>query len=199
MATHSSILAWRIPWTEEPGGLWGCKESDTTEWLMLSLSSEADAVDLLLCRENYFKNKSESESHSVVSDSFRPMDWNSPGQNTGMGSLSLLQVIFPTQGSKPGLLHCRRILYQLSHKGSPQKQKAISNWSFIMFCLTSNSISCSVIQLCLTFCDPMDCSMPGFPVLHHLPGFAQTHVHWVNDAERLELDSMWTLKMLTTQ
>ena len=45
---------------------------------------------------------------SVVSDSF------------GMGSLSLLQRIFPTQGSNPGLLHCRWILYQLSHKGSPR-------------------------------------------------------------------------------
>ena len=45
--------------------------------------------------------------------------WNSPAQNTGMGSLSLLQGIFPTQGSNPGLPHCRRILYQLSHKGSP--------------------------------------------------------------------------------
>ena len=44
--------------------------------------------------------------------------WNSPGQITGVGSLSLLQGIFPTQGSNPGLLHCRRILYQLSHKGS---------------------------------------------------------------------------------
>ena len=44
---------------------------------------------------------------------------NSPGQNTGVGSLSLLQGIFPTQGSNSGLLHCRRILYQLSHKGSP--------------------------------------------------------------------------------
>ena len=31
MATHSTTLAWRIPWTEEPGGPWGCKESDTTE------------------------------------------------------------------------------------------------------------------------------------------------------------------------
>ena len=41
---------------------------------------------------------------------------NSPGQNTGVGSLSLLQGIFPTQGSNPGLPHCRRILYQLSHK-----------------------------------------------------------------------------------
>ena len=38
---------------------------------------------------------------------------NSPGQNTGVGSLSLLQGIFPTQGLTRGLLHCRRILYQL--------------------------------------------------------------------------------------
>ena len=44
--------------------------------------------------------------------------WNSPGQNTGVGSLSLLQGILPTQGSNPGLLHCGQILYQLSHKGS---------------------------------------------------------------------------------
>ena len=46
--------------------------------------------------------------------------WNSPGQKTGVGSLSLLQSIFPTQGSNPGLPHCRKILYQLSHKGSPK-------------------------------------------------------------------------------
>ena len=45
--------------------------------------------------------------------------WNSPGQNTGVGSLSLLQGIFPTQGSNPGLPHCRWLLYQLSHKRSP--------------------------------------------------------------------------------
>ena len=43
----------------------------------------------------------------------------SPGQNTRMGSLSLLQGIFPTQGSDPGLPHCRRIPYHLSHQGSP--------------------------------------------------------------------------------
>ena len=36
--------------------------------------------------------------------------------------------------------------------------------------------------LCPTLCDPMNCSMPGFPVLHHLPEFARTHVHWVGDA-----------------
>jgi len=61
-----------------------------------------------------------SESRSVVSDSLRPhgLSWNSPGQNTGVGGLSLLQRIFPTQGSSPGLPHCRQILYQVNHKGS---------------------------------------------------------------------------------
>ena len=45
--------------------------------------------------------------------------WNSPGQNTGVGSLSLLHGIFPTQESNQGLLHCRRILYQMNYEGSP--------------------------------------------------------------------------------
>ena len=40
---------------------------------------------------------------------------------------------------------------------------------------------CSVAQMCPTLCDPMDCSTPGFPVLHHLSEFAQIHVHWVSD------------------
>ena len=57
-----------------------------------------------------------------MSNSLRPHElyspWNSLGQNTGMGSICLLQEIFPTQGSNPGLPHCRQILYQLSHKGS---------------------------------------------------------------------------------
>ena len=46
--------------------------------------------------------------------------WNSPGQNTGVGSLSLLRGIFPTQGLSSGLPHYRWILTQLSHKGSPR-------------------------------------------------------------------------------
>ena len=58
----------------------------------------------------------ESESHSVGSDSLRLhglySPWNSPGQNTGAGSLSLLQGIFPTQEPNLDLLHCRRILVQ---------------------------------------------------------------------------------------
>ena len=46
--------------------------------------------------------------------------WNSPGQNTGEGSCSLLQAIFPTQGLNTCLSHCRQILYQLSQQGSPR-------------------------------------------------------------------------------
>ena len=53
-----------------------------------------------------------SESHLVLSESLQPCElyspWNSPGQNTGVGSLSLLQGIFPTQGSNPDLPHCRQ-------------------------------------------------------------------------------------------
>ena len=65
-----------------------------------------------------------SEGCSVVSNSLQShglySPWNSPGQNTGVGSLSLLQGVFTIQGSNPGLPHCRWILYQLSHKGSPR-------------------------------------------------------------------------------
>ena len=63
-------------------------------------------------------NNCKSESHSVDSNSLQPhglySPWNSPGQNTGD---PFLQRIFPTQGLNPSLLHCKKILYQLSHKG----------------------------------------------------------------------------------
>ena len=68
MAVHSSILAWRIPWTVAH----------------------------------------HSSLHGV-----------SPGKNTEVGCHALLQGIFSTQGSNPGLLHCKQILYHLSHQGSP--------------------------------------------------------------------------------
>ena len=69
-----------------------------------------------------------SESSSVISYSLGPhglqptrllCPWNSPGQNTGVGSRFFLLGIFPTQGLNPGLQHCGRILYLLSHQGSP--------------------------------------------------------------------------------
>ena len=55
--------------------------------------------------------------------------WNSSGQSTGVGSRSLLQGIFPIQGQNPGLPHCRWILYQLSHKGSPRILEWVA-WAF---------------------------------------------------------------------
>ena len=48
--------------------------------------------------------------------------------------------------------------------------------------LCSSSCCCSVAKSCLILWDPMDCSMPGLPVLHYLPEFAQVHIHWVGDA-----------------
>ena len=61
-------------------------------------------------RQEYWSGVPSPSPHGLYSP------WNSPGQNTGVGSLSLLQQIFPTQG----LLHCRWILYQLSYEGSPE-------------------------------------------------------------------------------
>ena len=79
-------------------------------------------------KQNAGLKRNESENRSVVSHSLWPhglySPWNSPGQNTGVGSCSILQGIFPAQGSNPGLPHCRQILYQLSHQGSPQR----NNW-----------------------------------------------------------------------
>ena len=62
-----------------------------------------------------------------VSDSLQlHSPWNSPGQNTGVGNFSLLQGVFPTKRLNPGLPHCRQILYQLSHQGSPRKLEWIA-------------------------------------------------------------------------
>ena len=85
-----------------------------------------------------FGSISGSESRSVMSNSLWPHGlyslWSSPGQNTRVGSLSLLKGIFPTQGLNPGLLHCRCILYQLSRKGSPR----ILEWVDYPFSSTSS-------------------------------------------------------------
>ena len=64
------------------------------------------------------------------------ISWKFPGQNTGVGSLFLLQGIFPTQGLNSGLLNYRQILYQLSHKGSPEG--GIFNWETMVFSLDTN-------------------------------------------------------------
>ena len=190
----SSILAWRIPWTEEPGGLqstgsqrvrhdWATSLSlffsgpspkaweprppmvevpvqrpaglrSKKSWCfsqslkvrgkktMFQHISHVGGFPLCqpFCSKQVFNELDEAQLHwdslaaqqvknlpamkevkwrwrwKLLSrvDSLQPhklSPWNSPGQNTGVGSLSLLQGIFPTQGSNPGLPHCRQIHY----------------------------------------------------------------------------------------
>ena len=90
-------------------------------------------------------------------------------------------------GAQP---HVNGIRRALQHRGLPREMRfchlpemnttctqlplfevSLVRLELIMFCC------CSVAQSCPTLCDPMDCSMPGFPVVHYLPEFAQTHVH----------------------
>ena len=167
--THSSILAWRIPWTEEPGRLqfmesqrigqswgtithslqslwiihfklWGMWQLKVKVLITLSCLSLWDPMDC---------DPPGSSVHGVIwartleevitpfsGESSWPRDWtpvscNAGGfftvratgeavkKNTGVGSHSLFQGIFPTRESKLPLPHCRQILYHLSHKGSP--------------------------------------------------------------------------------
>ena len=116
-----------------------------------------------------------------MSDILRPhglySPWNSPGQNTGVGSLSLPQGIFPIQGSNQGLPHCRWILYQLSYISLSFKhtyfQGPILNFFFFFNLLAAAAES---LQSCSTLCGPIDRSPPGSPV----PGILQARtLEWV--------------------
>ena len=109
-------------------------------------------------------------------------------------SYFLLQGIFLTQGSNLCLLHCRQILYPLSHQGSlsiPQwkwfnfnhpKMLVVFQAKFNYLFTNRRPQFSSVAQSCLTLCDSMNHSTPGLPVHHQLPEFTQTHVHRVDDA-----------------
>ena len=122
-------------------GIWPGKQNKTPQILLINPLPFVQVVN------------NERESCSVISDSFWPHGLYSPGKNTGVGSCSLLQEIFPTQGSNPGLLHCKRILYQLSHASAAKS-----------------------LQSCLTLCDPIDGSPLGSPT----PGILQARIlEWV--------------------
>ena len=80
----------------------------------------------------------------VGSDSLQPRGlqptrllcpWNSLGKNTAVGCHSLLQGIFPIQGSNPSLLHCRQILYHLSHQGGPMRDESLLKNHSLFFSL----------------------------------------------------------------
>ena len=94
--------------------------------------------------------------------------------NNGIGRLSLFQQILGTQGLNRGLLHCRRILYQLIYEGGRFEIYQVLKRNRAQFS--------SVAQSCLNLCNPMNHSMRGLSVHHHLPEITQIHVHRVCDA-----------------
>ena len=113
------------------------------------------------------------QSRSVVSDSLQPCGllparllrpWDSPGKNNGVGSHSLLQGIFPVQGSNSGLSHCRQILYHQNHHGSPPLLTTL---------LTRNTVSSMKM-----------CKEPQLWGLHLLTLLSKTLVQLVPSSDR---------------
>ena len=126
---------WILVTVPQDGGVEGCVRIFSCEnfkiatncWIAIDrrmISAEKDTPHSRANEKPQQDGERKSESCSVISDSLQPHElyspWNSPGQNTGVDSLSLFQGIFPTQGSNPGLMHCKQILYHRSHKGSPR-------------------------------------------------------------------------------
>ena len=142
MATHSSVLVWRISGTEEPGGLPSIgsqrighsRATKHRHRVARSLPFVRNVISVKHNKPKCYTTRYECVSVcvicSVVSNSLQPQGLyptrllcpcKSPGKNTGVGSHSLLQGIFPTKRLNPGHLHGRQILYCLSHHGNPQQ------------------------------------------------------------------------------
>ena len=116
---------------------------------------------------HFSRGSSQPRSPTLQADSV-PAELQGKPKNTGVGSLSLLQRIFPTQESNWGPLHCRLILYQLSYQGSPKKYTAAA--------AAAAAAAAKLGQSCLTLCDPIDSSPPGSPI----PGILQARtLEWV--------------------
>ena len=111
---HTSVTDWP----------WALRDEKRWRWLLAFAPQlvSGEAINWVRGDEGYclgwkWKLLSRPTLHDSMDCIVSP--WDCAGQNTGVGGLSFLQGIFPTQGSNPGLPHCRWILYQLSHKGSP--------------------------------------------------------------------------------
>ena len=153
MATHSSILAWKIPWMEEPGrllsvGLQRIRHDRATSLSFLSLS---------------FVYGSEKESLPGVPH-LLPLHLHEFISYWTVRKACLYWNLI--KHSKPS--------HDTDHKGVPPSRGPSLLGLLPIRC-------CLFTQLCLTLCDPIDYSMWGFPVLHYFLEFAQTHVRWVCD------------------
>ena len=113
-----------------------------------------------MCGEGSLTGNGQSVSRSVVSDSLQhhgllpakfPCLWNSPGKDTGVGCHSLLREIFLTQGSNPGLLHYRQILYQLSLQGNPIEivDRMLNTLSLRSVCEIQTEMSHNFLAICV--------------------------------------------------
>ena len=141
MATHSSTLAWRIPWREDKDSDVTWQPNNDNNWKKrkrglhvgkgkkshlcaddmqkVMKSPHGDLPALINAFENvyYIKSVQKCQLYFYACEQ---------SKKPGMGRHTLLQWIFLTQGMNPGLLHCRQILYHLSHQGSP----SICPWGF---------------------------------------------------------------------
>ena len=159
LSANTGTRVWSLIW-EDSTSLGAAKPTRRSCW---SPRSRACALQ---------QEKRESESCSVVSDFLRPhglySPWNSLGQNTGVGSLSLLQGLFPTQGSNPGLPHCRQSLLPFEPPGKCEAsmQKLIHHKALVLlnhtirkpFHTDQHLLCAGCAQLCPTLCNPMNCS-----------------------------------------
>ena len=193
MATCSSILAWKIPWTEEPGELQSTGLQSWT-WLSARTHTHQEPVRWVTSWERgqvktlyliffsvvlfihasqimgigiHTKNNSVpklltwtkvncdcvSKSRSVMSNSLwlhGYSSWNSPGQNTGVGSWSLLQKSSQPRDQTQVILHCRRILEGTKLTSWVRPNRVV--WKKIKFDYKKNqSHSCAHLSMWLTF------------------------------------------------
>ena len=115
-----------------------------------------------------------------------PCPWDSPGKNTGVGCHFLLQCMTVKREGKVAQ-SCRLFAtpWTAAYQAPPSMGFSRQEYSSGLPLPSPKVIKtccCSVPQPCLILCDPTDCSMPGVPVPHHLPEFAQIRVHCIDDA-----------------
>ena len=183
--------------------LWGCKESDTTEWLSLSLETMVTKAGGLLWNQDNSKDPyikhlwvfMLSLNHYTFSfiTNFLSLCYVLGTKLSILYafcmvscsvnfSCSVMSDSLQPHGLQHGRLPCPSVIPRAYLNSCP-----LSRWhhptissSVVPFfsCLQSFPVA----QLCPTLCNPVDCSPPDLPVHHQLPEFTQTHVHWVGDA-----------------
>ena len=194
LATHSSVLAWKIAWTEEPGGLQSMGSQKLGhDWATNTFTFAYTYMYMYVCIYIYIYY-----IHTHIYSLFQILfHYNFLGNIVGPCCFSILYIavyICQVQASNVSLSCPFPWITKVCFLGRwvcfcfVNKficiifLDSIYKWYHMIFVfLWLQSVS-SVTQLCPPLCNPMDCSTPGLPVHHQLPECAQTHVHWVGDA-----------------